>query len=635
MTTPALSVPSPKKRILFYHHYDADSRIADYVLHFLQAFSDYGIDISFSSNAALPEAETKKLDGLTEKILLRDNRGYDFAAWRDQLQAFGRDALSGYDQIILANSTVYGPLFSLDEIFMSVERADCDFWAPTLHTASHGIPKHLQPYVLVVNQKLHQSDTFWQFWLEIRDDYKDAWDVIWRAEIHLTSSFARAGFKFAAGVELEDNREIRQLGHYEPYVMHAAAHLIKTHRLSFVKVKAFCHYQARAMHQTPHIFDALAQRHSAYPIDKIIRHQREVSPLSWHKNLPGTMVGSVNGSDWQEDDFISLKNRLDNKPIGIFVHLFYIENFGEIIAHLKKMPFNFDLNVTTPFEEIKTWLEANARSSLPLLSALDVRLINNRGRDIAPWIIEFRDKHLDYDLALKLHVKKHPQQPLVFSQLWNDFMFENLMGSRSHIAETVQAFLDDPSCGMAFPTYPPFYNLIYPHGYAGSRKDQDWRRKILDDLSCQVPEETAQPIFSAGGMCWYRPKALRRMFESAYDWNDFPAEPFPLSGTIGHGFERAIPYIAQAEGYNYRILMTAECLKRSFAMYEDRIMSTYNHGQAGTPQHSGSYISLPVTPPGVIQSSRILSSAIKRSVYSRLRKYHFILKRYSKLQFWR
>ena len=470
------------KRILIYHHFDPRDIIDDYVIYFLKAFRAEGCDISFGSNSNLNQIELAKLDDVVNKITLRENRGFDFASWRDQLQGYGKERLEVYDQVIIANSTTYGPLFPLDELFTFLETQSFDFWAPTLHTAAYGIPVHVQPYVLVVRKGLHQSDVFWDFWNSIQDDYEDQWDIIWEAEIRLTYEFYKEGFNYAVGANLEDASEIRALGHYEPFVLHAAAHLISQSRLCFVKVKAFYHLDSRSLQQTPLIFDALKNQDSKYPVKLIVEHQRRVSPLSWHRNLPGTMIGdSLLPLKVAHKDGENQREQLSDEPIGVFAHIYYPDSINYLKKYLKNIPTLFDLNITTPDQSLENLLMLDElQQYLPKLRSIEIRVVENRGRDIAPWILEFRDKQFDYDIALKLHVKRHANQPKVFGQIWNDYMFESLLGNDVQIETILDSFSRDSRLGIAFPTYPPFYNLIYPRGYWGSGADQSWRQKNSD-----------------------------------------------------------------------------------------------------------------------------------------------------------
>ncbi len=557
-----------KKRIILYHHFDPRDIIDEYVIYFLRQFRDYGCDVIFHSHSAVSAAYVEeKIGSLAIRTRVRENRGYDFASWKEMLFDGGKDFFTDYDEIIFTNSTVYGPLFPPSEIFSKMDEKDCDFWAPTKHSAAYGIPEHVQPYFLVCRKSVFESDAFWAFWSSIKPDYPDLWTLIWDGEIRLSYELASAGFTYEVYADMDDYREMREIGHYEPFVLHAAPYLIESQRLPFVKTKAFYCYQARPFTNTQFIFRALNWTQSSYPRKLIESHLEQTAALSWSKNLPGTLlVSNQQGADGKIDTRLS---------VGIFAHLFYPELLDIFFRYLKNIPVPFDLNITTPSKKVKTAIESQIKHWDLSIAEMEIRIVENRGRDAAPWILEFKDKHLTYDLAAKLHVKLHSQQSAVFSHTWNRYLFDSMMADPAHVANIIMAFEQDPKLGMVFPTYPPLYNMIYPYGYSGSPKDQEYRQLCLDKLGIEPPAENSQPLFSAGGMSWYRPKALEKLIDGPITIEDFPPEPLATASTFAHGFERAIPYVSQSAGYSFKLALTQSQLEDYFQMYEDRVMSHY------------------------------------------------------------
>lgn len=557
-----------KKRIAIYHHFDKDNVIDEHVLYTLREFDNFGCEILFVSNSQLNRQETSKLNGLVSEVTLRENVGYDFAGWKQVLLEKGKYFFTAYDELVILNSTVYGPLFPLDEMFQAMEEKGYDFWAPTGHTAVYGIPKHVQPYILVVQKRLHQSDAFWLYWDSIRETFDDLWDVINNGEIRLTLDWEKAGFKSGIYVGCSDEREMREVGIYEPFTMHLVNYLVQKERLPFVKVKAFYKNEGRPFTLTRFIFSALDATGSVYPQDLIIRHQRRVSPLSWHKNLPTTL--------YIPEDRGEPLTLVVNDKIGVFGHFFYADMLVSTIEYLKKLPYQFDMYITTGNEVIAQELRDLASQVDWNLDVLEVKVVENRGRDIAPWLLEFRDQHLQYDVALKIHLKKHSQHQDAFGFEWNHYMYECLMKSPHYISEIVNMFHENPDLGIIFPPYSPLYNMVFPEGYYGSLEDQAQRQYVLDDLDASPPAEDCQPIFSAGTMYWYRPVALQKLLTWDIDYSKFPIEPHPHAGTLSHGIERVLPYIAQSAGYSYRNVMPMSELLKGYQMYEDRIMSYYD-----------------------------------------------------------
>ena len=593
---------SGTRRLFIYHHYDRQDIVDDYVLYALRAFRDFCAELLFVSNSALAGPEVEKVEQFADSVTLRPNKGYDFAGWKQVLLERGRDFCAGFDEVVIINSSFYGPLLDLSEMFDDMARRDCDFWCPTQHSEIHGIPFHVQPYFLVVRRALHQSDAFWDYWTSVREDYTDLWDVIRNSEIRLTTDWVAAGFRCSSYVDLPDKTEMRQIGYYEPYAMHAVDELISRYRLPFVKVKAFYKYEGRPFTLTRHIFDALDDARSDYPRDLIIRHQRRVSPLSWQKNLPGTLM--VIPADGGED---SVPARKGSGRIGVFGHFFYPDMLDVAFRYLRHMPYEFDMFLTTSSENAAAAIRKLAPEAGLKLGTLKVKAVQNRGRDIAPWLIEFRDEQQHYEIVLKIHLKKHSNYPELFGAKWNRYMYECLLKSPTYVAGIIRAFDEQPDFGIAFPTYPPLYNMVFPQGYYGSLEDRAHRRTVLDALGISPPEEQCQPVFSAGTMYWYRPRALRRLLEWDIAYEDFPPEPHPSSGTISHAVERIMPYVAQAEGFSYRLLMPISELETGYQMYEDRIMSDFDRIQRAAQEKD----------PGVGESVLILIVSLHH-VYHRI-----------------
>ena len=80
------------------------------------------------------------------------------------------------------------------------------------------------------------------------------------------------------------------------------------------------------------------------------------------------------------------------------------------------------------------------------------------------------------------------------------------------------------------------------------------------------------PVFSPGTMFYYRPAALKNLFQKPWTPEDFPPEPLPDRGTKAHAMERIVPYIAQANGFYFRHCTHSDNLAEAFRTYENRIL---------------------------------------------------------------
>lgn len=573
-------------RLLLYHHYDRDDIVDDHILYQLQAFADLGMRTVFCSNNRLAGTETAKLAGIAQEVEIRDNDGFDFGAWRQLLLERGRTGLADYDELVLVNSTCYGPIFPLSEMFDAMAGADCEFWVPTRHGRTREFPMHGQPYLLVVRRKLLDSDAFWHFWetMPPLPDYAAARKF---GELRLTAEWCAAGFRMASYVNVDDVRPMPYLGYQEPFILRAADYLIERYRLPLVKVKAFMTDAYRPAAPGGDIIRAMRRSGSDYPEQLMVNHMRRVAPLSWLKNLPATT------------GVIAPETAVGPDPglkIGVIAHFFRPDIPPETLKGLGNIPYPFDLLVTTGSDALAAELRQRLADASPVLRRLEVRVAANRGRDAAPWLLAFEDVHLEYDLMLKLHVKAPAGLSDVFARAWNRHLIESMLASPGHVAEIVRWFTTEARLGVVLQHYPPGFVVSWPRVFEGTAGDREHFEWWLRRCGVNPPREAdgVQPVFSAGAVFWYRPRALARLLTCGVRLEDFPPEPFPAHSTIGHGLERVIPYVAQGAGFYYKFAIGQDRLLADFQRYEDRLTSGYDNFRLRGVKRSGGIFLLAV-----------------------------------------
>lgn len=194
------------KRLCIFVHYGPENQISEDDKATLKALSNLSNDLYVMSNSFLSDETTQSVkseigDNIT--IRCRENKGMDFAAWRDTLLYLGKEKVTEYDEVILCNNSFFPPVFPLNEMFAVMEEKQLDFWGDTVFPrADDGsyinkayIPEHLQSYWIVFTKKVVQSDTFWNFW-ELMPDYTDYIDVVGNCESQLTEHLHNEGFTY-------------------------------------------------------------------------------------------------------------------------------------------------------------------------------------------------------------------------------------------------------------------------------------------------------------------------------------------------------------------------------------------------------------------------------------------------------
>lgn len=194
-----------RKTLCILAHFDRDGVVDDYVVSYLKALDEFGCETIFVSTAEkLDDESIRKITPFCSRYIIKRNVGYDFASWRTGLEAAGD--LSGYDRLIVANDSVYGPLQDLRKVFAEMDGRDVAFWGIT-DSLKYG--RHLQSYFLVYDKSVLQSRVFAEFWRKL-PDYRHKYVVIIQGEVGLSRRLVAAGFDFAAYCPIETVQEVQQ-----------------------------------------------------------------------------------------------------------------------------------------------------------------------------------------------------------------------------------------------------------------------------------------------------------------------------------------------------------------------------------------------------------------------------------------
>jgi rhamnosyltransferase len=190
--------PGSRPMLCVFAHFDKDDLVDDYVVHYLRALDEAGCETVFVSTAeGLDESEIQKILPYCTKFIVKQNIGYDFASWRTGLEAVGD--LTGYERVVIANDSVYGPLQDLRGIFAEMGSRNIPFWGIT-DSLRYG--RHLQSYFLVFEKIALQNEVFKKFWRNL-PDYRHKHVVINQCEIGLSRRLAN----FEAYIPFETMRE--------------------------------------------------------------------------------------------------------------------------------------------------------------------------------------------------------------------------------------------------------------------------------------------------------------------------------------------------------------------------------------------------------------------------------------------
>jgi hypothetical protein len=167
--------------------------VSPHARRYLDAFVAEGFCIVFVSNSALTQESLDRLAGRCARILLRDNRGYDFGGYRDGILSLdmqqARPAM-----IMLANDSVYAPLSPIAGLLDEMDFSAADVWGVT---DSWQRRYHLQSYLVAYGPAALAHPDFLSFWRQVRN-IKSKWAAVKYYEIGLTQATQALGMRCAA-----------------------------------------------------------------------------------------------------------------------------------------------------------------------------------------------------------------------------------------------------------------------------------------------------------------------------------------------------------------------------------------------------------------------------------------------------
>jgi lipopolysaccharide biosynthesis protein len=238
---------------------------------------------------------------------------------------------------------------------------------------------------------------------------------------------------------------------------------------------------------------------------------------------------------------------LFNHSLIVHLHLFYVDLLDEFIESINCIPISHDLIITVCDQSSLDLVELN-KHRFTHVSKIIIKLVQNRGRDLGPFIVELSGIIDQYDLVLHLHSKK--SETVNWGHLWRKYLLRNLLGDKANVRMILNTFLANPDIGIiGVPVYAP----ISTHMSWGP--DQKSRcQELLNDCfggSSTVPPLPQEPDFSAGSFFWARTDAIHQLFSQGFTYESFEAEDQQVESTLAHAVERVFPYLAKCNQYSY------------------------------------------------------------------------------------
>lgn len=282
---------------------------------------------------------------------------------------------------------------------------------------------------------------------------------------------------------------------------------------------------------------------------------------------------------------------IEFESVAIIAHVYYEDLIPSLLNYIKNIPVKSGLFISTNTEEKRTSILKAIGVDHNFLE-VEVRIAPNRGRDIAPKLITFRDVYTKYPAFLHIHSKKSLHGGDAYAG-WRDYLLHSLMGT-PEIAQSNLSILSRPNVGIVYPEHAsyvkPFINWGYDFNIAS-----DLLSKIGVNLELNNILE-----FPSGSMFWGRSEAISKLLSLDLSFNDFSEELGQIDGTMAHAIERCILYIAESSGFIWHRTSAApdqtNLTEAGQCQFKPLLFSQYDQGTKYAS--SNMVLPIPVTPCG-------------------------------------
>lgn len=204
------------KRLGIYFFYDKNGIVDQYVDYVLQDITKHLEKLIVVCNGKLTSEGELLFAKYTDSVIVRENKGFDVWAYKTGMDSLGWEKLLSYDEIILMNYTIMGPVYPLKDMFDEMDkRQELDFWGITkcfqedssvaqeMWGNPYGyIPEHIQSSFMVFRKSIVSSELFQKYWDEMPEIHS-YYESGGKHEQVITKYFADNGFKWDCYTDYE------------------------------------------------------------------------------------------------------------------------------------------------------------------------------------------------------------------------------------------------------------------------------------------------------------------------------------------------------------------------------------------------------------------------------------------------
>lgn len=541
-------------RLLVYFFYDKAGVVDDYIIYMLKKLKPNVKDIIFVSNGDMTPRSREKVEKIADDIIEKENKGMDVMAYKAAIDFVGYEKLKKYDELIMMNFTIMGPVTPLEDMFQDMDARDIDFWGLTLFHGCDGdpfgadceygfLPMHIQSHFIAVRNDMLKSDDFKEYW-ESRPEIKKYSDAIGKHEAVFTRHFDELGYKWDVYSDTRDCMDYTDLP-----IISMPVKLIRDKKCPVFKRRNFFQEYFDIMNKSTgeveaELYDYL-KKHTDYDVNYIWDNMLRVQNISdIKKAVQLNYVLSTRAAEYTKEP---------EKKVLFVVFVSDIRHMYGNYKRLENLPDTCDVLLAAPSEEVldtfnrifnckhivKTIVSDKIYSAIGRLSIVKDEV---KRYELICFLNDFRDNKLEFDSV---------NESFLFR------CYSTLAYNETYINNIINLFDKNERMGLLL-SPPPNHADYYPTlGCFDWGDNFDTTKELAKYMELNVNIDiTKEPLPAYGDMFFARTDALSTVFDT-----DF--EAFCETDNIDLIFERIYAYAAQAKGY-----YTAGVMSDEFAAIE-------------------------------------------------------------------
>lgn len=261
--------------------------------------------------------------------------------------------------------------------------------------------------------------------------------------------------------------------------------------------------------------------------------------------------------------------------ISIIIYLYYMDTVDYYFEYIKRIPKEVDVYISfssdSMREQIQNYINENQLHNCQFV------MKENRGRDISALLVACRKIALQYKYICFVHDKKGKNDNEIYNKeikIWIEDMWMNTVLSADYIYNIINLLDKNKSLGLLVPPEMVGYKLMFVyHDTWGENFENTVKLAKELKLNCNLQKEF--PPITLGTVFWARTRALDKLLEKEWRYEDFVDEPLPDDGTISHAIERILSYVAQDAGFDTGYVIADKFAESYIIQLKDVLRNTY------------------------------------------------------------